>query len=116
MTALTLTTSTDLWTDVCAYDDLVPERGVCALVGGEQIAIFRTLEGDLYALSNLDPFSDAYVLSRGILGCRGGVATVASPMYKNVFALETGLSLDDPERSVRAYPVRLADGRVEVST
>ncbi|GAB3666978.1 hypothetical protein GCM10027589_32480 [Actinocorallia lasiicapitis] len=111
-----MTTATALWTDVCAYAELLPERGVAALVGERQVAVFRTREGDLYALDNRDPFSDAHVMSRGLLGCRGGVPTVASPMYKNVFALATGQSLDDPERSVATYPVRLNGGRVEVAT
>ncbi|MBE1536451.1 nitrite reductase small subunit NirD [Actinomadura algeriensis] len=103
------------WSDVCAYADLIPERGVCAMIGGTQVAVFRTFDGDLYALSNLDPFSGAHVLSRGILGTRDGVPTVASPMYKQVFDLRTGVCLDDPRVALPAYGVRRAGGRVEVA-
>jgi nitrite reductase (NADH) small subunit len=102
------------WTPVCRYEDLIPERGVAALVGGVAVAVFRTHDGELYALSNLDPFSNASVLSRGIVGDRGGRATVASPIYKQVFELATGVCLDDPRVTVRTYPVRLAGGIVEV--
>jgi nitrite reductase (NADH) small subunit len=102
------------WTAVCRYDDLIPERGVAALVGGAAVAVFRTHDGELYALSNLDPFSNASVLSRGIVGDRGGRATVASPIYKQVFELATGVCLDDESVQVRTYPVRLAGGIVEV--
>ncbi|MGH3821801.1 MAG: nitrite reductase small subunit NirD [Pseudonocardiaceae bacterium] len=102
------------WTAVCRYDDLIPERGVAALVGGVAVAVFRTHDGALHALSNLDPFSNASVLSRGIVGDRGGRATVASPIYKQVFELATGICLDDPSVSVRTYPVRLVAGIVEV--
>ncbi|MGH9000734.1 MAG: nitrite reductase small subunit NirD [Acidimicrobiia bacterium] len=105
-----------IWTDVCAYDDLVTDRGAAALVDGEQVAVFRVSpRGDLYALSNHDPFSDAHVLSRGIVGCRGGVPKVASPMYKQTFDLRTGVCLDDPEVSVACWRVRLRCGRVEVA-
>jgi len=104
------------WMDVCSYTDLLPERGACALVGDRQVAVFRTYEGELYALSNLDPFSGAYVLSRGILGTRNGVPTVASPMYKQVFDLTTGLCLDDPAESVPTFSIRLNGDRVEVMT
>lgn len=104
------------WVDVCSYTDLLPERGACALVGGRQVAVFRTYEGELYALSNLDPFSNAYVLSRGILGTRNGTPTVASPMYKQVFDLATGVCLDDPATSVPTFPIRLNGDRVEVMT
>ncbi|HZS22585.1 MAG TPA: nitrite reductase small subunit NirD [Pseudonocardiaceae bacterium] len=102
------------WTAVCRYDDLIPERGVAALVDGEAVAVFRTHDGALYALSNMDPFSNASVLSRGIVGDRGGRSTVASPIYKQVFELATGMCLDEPTVSVRTYPVRLVNGIVEV--
>ncbi|MCD0449922.1 nitrite reductase small subunit NirD [Actinocorallia sp. API 0066] len=109
-------TAVSTWIDVCSLDRITPERGVCALVGGVQVAIFRTFDGELYALSNHDPFSNAYVLSRGILGSRGGVPTVASPMYKQVFDLTTGRCLDDPDTSVPIFSIRLNGDRVEVMT
>jgi nitrite reductase (NADH) small subunit len=104
------------WTVVCRYDDLIPERGIAALVGGVAVAVFRTHDGALHALSNVDPFSNASVLSRGIVGDRGGRATVASPIYKQVFELATGVCLDDPTVSIRTYAVRLVNGIVEVGS
>jgi nitrite reductase (NADH) small subunit len=100
---------------VCAYDALLPERGVAALVGEIQIALFRTYDGTVYALGNHDPFSGANVLSRGIVGSRGDIPTVASPMFKQVFDLRTGDCLDDPDVAVPAYPVQVVDGQVVVS-
>jgi len=100
---------------VCAYDALLPERGVAALVGEVQIALFRTYDGTVYALGNHDPFSGANVLSRGIVGSRGDVPTVASPMFKQVFDLRTGDCLDDPDVAVPAYSVQVVDGQVVVS-
>ena len=105
----------DRWFDICSYAALTPERGACAMVDGTQVAIFRVFDGALYALSNLDPFSGAHVLSRGILGTRGGAPTVASPMYKQVFDLRTGACLDDPRVALPAFPVRRAGDRVEVA-
>ena len=29
------------WKDICKIDDILPETGVCALLGDEQVAIFR---------------------------------------------------------------------------
>ncbi|MDO9046768.1 MAG: nitrite reductase (NAD(P)H) small subunit, partial [Methylobacter sp.] len=34
------------WIDVCSVDDLQPDSGVCALVEGEQVAIFCVQEHD----------------------------------------------------------------------
>ena len=103
----------DVWVDICGLDDLIPDRGACVLVGSEQVALFR-LSGEerVYALSNLDPFSDAYVLSRGIVGSKGEVPKVASPVYKQSFDLRTGQCLDDAAVAVRTYPVSLSGGRV----
>ncbi|WP_166354735.1 nitrite reductase small subunit NirD [Phytoactinopolyspora limicola] len=104
------------WVDVCGYDALSLERGAAALVGGVQIALFRTYDGGIYAISNRDPFSGAYVLARGIVGNRGEAPTVSSPMHKQVFDLRTGRCLDDPDVAVMVYRVRVTHGRVEVYT
>src|SRR5829696_2263259 len=111
---MTLMTERRLWTAVCRYADLLPERGVCALVAGRQVAVFRTHDGELYALSNYDPVGRAFVLSRGIVGTRGGLPTVASPLYKHVFDLRTGQCLDDPSVAVPVVAVRCTDDVVEV--
>lgn len=103
------------WTTVCAYSTLQPERGVAALIGAAQIAVFRTYDGTVYATSNLDPFTGAYVLSRGIVGTRGDIPTVASPLHKQVFDLRIGVCLDDPAMSIPVFAVRVRDGVVEVA-
>lgn len=109
-------TTTLTWQDVCPSDELPADRGVCALVDGVQIALFRVSPtGELFALSNHDPFSGANVLSRGIVGSRGDVPKVASPMYKQSFDLRTGDCLDDPAVSVPVHPVRERGGRIEVA-
>lgn len=103
------------WTPVCALADLEPERGVAALVDGRQVAVFRTWTGTVHAVDHLDPFSNAYVMARGIVGTRGDVPTVASPMYKQVFDLRTGVCLDDPRVSLAVHAVRVNAGVVEVA-
>ena len=101
------------WLDICALDEIVPDTGVCALVGTRQIAIVRAGAG-LYAVDNFDPFSKSYVLSRGIVGDRGGVPMIASPIYKQAFDLRSGVCLDNPSVVIRVYAVRERDGRVEL--
>ena len=103
------------WVDVCSLDDLVPERGVCALVGAHQVAVFRVDGDQLFALSNFDPFSQAFVLSRGIVGSRGDRLKVASPIYKQSFDLRTGQCLDNADVAVPTFDVRVVDGRVQVA-
>ena len=103
------------WVDVCALADLQPDRGVCALVSGRQVAVFRLSPDDaLYALDNRDPFSGAQVLARGLVGSAGAIPKLASPVYKQAFDLRTGQCLDDPAVALATFPVRVLDGRVLV--
>jgi nitrite reductase (NADH) small subunit len=102
------------WTTICPYDRLPVERGICALDGAEQVALFRTGDDAVYAVGNRDPFSGAMVLSRGIVGSRGDLPTVASPMHKQVFDLRTGRCLDDESVSIPVYDVRVTAGQVEI--
>ena len=100
---------TQAWTAVCALEDIVPDTGVCALVNGEQVAVFRVGQRDLYAIANFDPKANAAVLSRGLVGSLGERIVVASPITKQHFDLRTGECLEAPQHSVRAWPVRLRD-------
>ena len=105
------------WVRVCRLGDLEPGRGVAALVGGVQIALFLVRHGvadTVYAVGHHDPYSGANVIARGIVGTRGEVPTVASPMHKQVFDLRTGACLDDPGVSLGKHEVRIVDGDVEV--
>jgi nitrite reductase (NADH) small subunit len=103
------------WTPACAYEHLIPGRGVGALLDdGSQAALFRLDDGSLHAVGNIDPFSGAAVLSRGIVGDRAGRAAVQSPIGKQAFALDDGRCLDDPATAVPVYPTRLVDGVVQV--
>jgi nitrite reductase (NADH) small subunit len=106
--------TTDDWQAVCRFAQLEVERGATALVHGQAVAIFRTHDDTVYALGNHDPFAKASVLARGIVGTRGDVPFVASPMHKHAFDLRTGRCLDDVHASVPAYDVRVVDGVVLV--
>ncbi|HXG29282.1 MAG TPA: nitrite reductase small subunit NirD [Nevskiales bacterium] len=103
------------WVEVCALEDILPDTGVCALIDGRQVAVFRLAGSDeVFAIDNYDPNSGANVLSRGIVGDLGGQLVVASPVYKQHFNLATGVCLEDPTASVRAYPACVVDGHVRV--
>jgi nitrite reductase (NADH) small subunit len=105
----------EVWLDACGLDDIPADCGVAALLGGRQIALVRVGEGEqVFALSNYDPFSEAFVIARGIVGDRAGRPKIASPIYKQSFDLETGACLDDPSVALATYPVRVREGRVVV--
>ena len=58
---------------VCNLEEIPRNTGVCALVGGKQVAIYRI--GERLSLCNgqLRPISKANVLSRGIVGSKDGI-------------------------------------------
>lgn len=121
VTVLSTTSGRIAWTAVCHLADLVPERGAAALVQGEQVALFRLHAPDdvVLAVQQLDPFSGAHVMARGITGTRGDALTVASPMYKQVFDLRTGQCLEPVGREpqhLRTWPVLVEGGLVLVGT
>jgi nitrite reductase (NADH) small subunit len=112
---MTVLVTRQRWETVCGYERLQPERGVAALLADVQVAVFRLHDGAVYAVGNLDPFTGAAVLSRGIVGDRAGQPTVASPLHKQVFSLLDGRCLDEPDVAVATYPVRVHKGWVQVA-
>ena len=112
------------WETICSVDDIAPNSGRCALLGKQQVAVFRvvvravegTAEGDVdnfYAIDNHDPFSGANVLSRGIVGSMQDTVVVASPVYKQHFCLRTGVCLEE-NIHLRSWSVRIQGDRVQL--
>ena len=105
------------WQTICEIDDLTANTGVCALVEDKQVAVFAIgQDKQLFAIQNFDPVGKANVLSRGIVGDIDGEVVVASPLYKQQYALTDGKCIDDAELSVETYPIRLSEaGQVQVN-
>jgi nitrite reductase (NADH) small subunit len=73
------------------------------------IAVFRTLEGQLFALENRCPHK-AGPLAEGIVhGCK-----VACPLHGMNIDLESGTAVAPDEGQVTRYPVKLVDGQVHL--
>ena len=89
------------WINICDINDIIPATGVCALLGSEQVAIFR-------------PFFEASVLSRGLIAEHQGELWVASPLKKQRFRLSDGYCMEDESHSVKHYDVRVKDGKVQL--
>lgn len=103
------------WIDIAPLDRLPVDRGVAALVGDRQVAVFRLAGDELAAIDHVEPFTRAPVLARGLVGSAGDTVYVASPLHKQRFDLRTGQCLDDPAASVRTWPVTVVDGLVRVA-
>ncbi len=103
------------WTTVCALEDIIPDSGVCALVNNHQVAVFRLRDGEqVYAISNIDPFFESSVLSRGLIAEHQNELWVASPLKKQHFRLRDGLCMEDKDFSVPWFETRLQDGMIQI--
>ena len=68
------------WHRVCAVADLEPGWGEAALISGRQVALFRTLSGEVFAVAQEDPATGANVMARGITGSRGDAPNDGFPV------------------------------------
>src|SRR5690606_39941139 len=104
------------WMEICPVSELLMNEGQCALVKGRQVALFRISDNDeIYAIDNHDPFSNANVISRGIVGDIRGRLVVASPIYKQHFELGSGRCLEDETVTLACYPARVVNGNVQLA-
>lgn len=108
------------WLTICRFDDLEPGWGEAALVAGRQLAIIRVPDGTdvpigaVFAVSNEDPATGSFVMSRGIVGSKAGRPTLASPLHKQVYDLQSGECYSNPELAIETFAVRVRAGVVEV--
>lgn len=102
------------WFRVCALRDLEDSWGEAALINGQQVALFRVGENDVFAVAQADPATRSHVMARGMVGSRGNTHTIASPLHKEVYSLATGECFGRPELRLGTYPVRVVDGAIEV--
>jgi nitrite reductase (NADH) small subunit len=110
-------TTQNNWVSVCSGTDLVDNSGVCALIDGKEVAIFKFKSANdeqVFAVSNWDPFGKANVLYRGLLGSVDDAKVVIAPLYKQRYCLATGTCLDDESVSLTVYPVRIEQDNVLV--
>lgn len=102
------------WHRVCEVAELEPAWGEAVVVDGHQIALVLVEPGELYAVDHRDPVTRSFVMARGIVGSRGDRATIASPLLKQVYDLQTGACLDDPALALATYRTRVVGGMIEI--
>ncbi len=107
-----------VWHKACAVEDIPANGGACALIEGEQVAIYNfERRGEWYATQNLCPHRQQMALSRGMIGSTGPSQEpkVACPFHKKTFSLQTGACLSGDDYQIKTYPIKVEDGFVFVS-
>lgn len=101
------------WIPFGATTDFPPNGGAAVLHGEKQIAIFNYGKDDWYAVDNRCPHWGQTILSRGLIGNNGEQRTVACPLHKNKFDLETGDHCGgNDEWQLQTYPVKVENGQL----
>ena len=98
------------WVEVGSIDD-IPMRGArCVNTPEGRIAVFRTAEGQVFAIEDHCPHKGG-PLSQGIVH---GTA-VTCPLHNWVISLETGKALGADEGAVRTVPARVEGERLFIA-
>ena len=103
------------WKNICNLKDIPLNSGVGALVGEKQIALFKVASDkgeQVFALSNYDPFSEANVLARGLIGTSDEQWVIISPIYKQRFRLTDGQCIEDESVKIDSWLVKIENGEV----
>lgn len=99
------------WFDVGAPDDFDDGEVAPVVADGIEIAVFR-MGDDLFALRDKcthgrTKLSDGFIED----DC------IECPLHQGKFAIRTGEPMSEPvTKAVKAFPIRVVDGRVQVST
>jgi nitrite reductase (NADH) small subunit len=96
------------WLDIGPVSQIEPGTArTLAVQGGEEIAVFRTMRGEVYALVNKCPHKQG-PLSQGII--HGD--SVTCPLHNFRISLKTGEAQGDDEGCTPTIPLKLDAGRI----
>jgi nitrite reductase (NADH) small subunit len=108
--ATMMKTGNETWLTVGRVDD-IPRQGARVIEApGGNIAVFRTVDDEIFALRDKCPHKGG-PLSQGIVHGR----RVACPLHDWKIQLDTGMAVAPDEGCAGGFPVRVIDGVVELS-
>jgi len=97
-----------LWLDIGPASQIEPGSArTLPVLGGEEIAVFRTVRGEVYALVNKCPHKQG-PLSQGIVHGE----SVTCPLHNYRISLRTGEALGDDKGCTPTIPLKLEGGRI----
>jgi nitrite reductase (NADH) small subunit len=99
------------WRKVGSLDDIPPRgaRRLCQGIGNDPVAVFRTGDGQVFALIDTCPHRGG-PLSEGIISD----TTVTCPLHEWRIRLEDGCAVAPDEGFARTLPVKVEDGIILV--
>ena len=108
-----MTSGSDGWEIVGAFDEVRDGRATRIQVSGEPVLLYRSGD-DLFAIGSRCTHQGA-PLDRGVLRVAGSQHTVTCPAHGSMFSLDDGSVVRGPaSRPVPAFDVRVEDGMVQL--
>ncbi|OUD10515.1 nitrite reductase (NAD(P)H) small subunit [Marivivens niveibacter] len=95
------------WIDIGALNDIPRQGARVVKTQSGCVAVFRTLNDDVFALEDRCPHKNG-PLSEGIV--HG--SKVTCPLHNWVFDMNTGEAQGNDEGSVPTYPAKVENGRI----
>ncbi|MGM1045954.1 nitrite reductase (NADH) small subunit [Paenibacillus uliginis N3/975] len=104
-------TMTGEYIDVGKKDEFMMRIGKVVVIKNEEIAVFHTSDGRLFALENKTPHPRGGPLAEGIVSGH----YLYDPLYDWRIDLESGEVQEPDSGQVRTYPVRLEGDVVQIA-
>ena len=92
--------------NVGSPDKIPLGQGRCYIIGGDNVAVFRQRDGQLFATENRCPHKQG-PLSDGVIGA----GKVICPLHFHKFDLKSGAS-SEPGECVKTFSVREQNGEI----
>ena len=102
------------WIEVGEVGDFLLEAGTAVKHGESQLAVYNYGGGVWYTTQNMCPHQRTIALSRGLIGDKNGTPSVACPIHKKTFALDSGAGISDPEFNILSFRTKAEGGHVFV--
>ena len=95
------------WKAVAKFSDLPEDEGVCVVVEGRKVALFK-VEDEVFAIDDTCSHAEAQLSQGFVEDC-----TVECPLHQACFDLRTGAALSAPATEpVNTYSVKVEQGDV----
>jgi 3-phenylpropionate/trans-cinnamate dioxygenase ferredoxin subunit len=98
------------WIDACATDDIDAEDVIRLDHGDRTFAVYRSLKDEFFCTDGLCTHEQVHLADGLVMD-----DLIECPMHNGQFNYRTGAATRTPACDhLRTYPVRVADGRVQV--
>ena len=98
------------WIEIGPVEDIPRQGARVVKTAAGDIALFRTVDGEVFALQDKCPHKGG-PLSQGIVSGK----RVACPLHDWKIALDTGIAMAPDHGCAARYPVKVSEGKVSLS-